>query len=228
MNHFPVSGRKMSALPACRSRRKPAPQKLTEYPADIIRPDFPPTHLLLTERYDGRVAIAWTCCGLDASALEMRSSDRLLSAAMAEFVHITTACAARSIERSGIVARSHGRVGGRGVFVPRAVAAAEVRRVRYVPQGVGWQYLPAAHGRPPCPCPACLPRGGYKVARLRRRFPYEEPPRPTSCGCTAAGRRDCSASGYSSPTHRCPILRLPDRRLRWKLRTQLHPGTSIH
>ncbi|GIH14947.1 HEAT repeat domain-containing protein [Rugosimonospora africana] len=171
---------------------------------------------------------------------------------MAEFVHITTARAARRIERSGIAARSHGRAGGRGVycmpvlpsftltyqwvrelrrwhpgvlvavhlrlpddqpvgvgrygdtprevtaaqavavvrgledprgyevFVPRAITTAEVRRVREVPQGVGWRYLPGAHGRRPCPCPACLSRGGYKVSRLRQRFPYDEPPRPKS------------------------------------------------
>jgi hypothetical protein len=67
---------------------------------------------------------------------------------------------------------------GYEVFVPRAVASAEVRRIRDVPQGVGWRYLPAAHGRRPCPCPACLPRGGYKVASLRRRFPYGERPKP--------------------------------------------------
>ncbi|SCF27229.1 hypothetical protein GA0070618_4702 [Micromonospora echinospora] len=64
------------------------------------------------------------------------------------------------------------------VFVPRAVTTAEVRRIRDVPQGVGWRYLPGAHGRRPCPCPACLPRGARNVARLRRRFPYNDPPRP--------------------------------------------------
>jgi hypothetical protein len=171
---------------------------------------------------------------------------------MAEFVHVTTARAARHIQRSGIAAHSSGRAGGRGVycmpvlpsftltyqwvrelrrwhpgvlvavhlrlpgeepvtvgrygdrprkvtatqavavvrelddprgyevFVPRAITASEVRRVRDVPQGVGWRYLPGAHGRRPCMCPACLPRGEYKVARLRRRFPYDEPPRPKS------------------------------------------------
>src|SRR5688500_15541375 len=36
--------------------------------------------------------------------------------AMADFLHITTARAARRIERSGIAARSHGRAGGRGVY----------------------------------------------------------------------------------------------------------------
>jgi hypothetical protein len=169
---------------------------------------------------------------------------------MADFIHITTARAARRIERSGIAARSHGRAGGRGVycmpvlpsftlthqwvrelrrwnpgvlvavhlrlpgdtvvtvghyrdaprrmtasqavgavreladprgyeiFVPRAITAAEVRRIRDVPQGIGWRYVPAAHGRRPCIC--CAPRGGYKVARLRRRYPYDEPPAPKS------------------------------------------------
>ena len=67
---------------------------------------------------------------------------------------------------------------GYEVFVPRAITNAEVRRIRDVPQGVGWRYLPAAHGRRPCPCPSCLPRGGYKVARLRRRSPYDPPPQP--------------------------------------------------
>lgn len=67
---------------------------------------------------------------------------------------------------------------GYEVFVPRAITAAEVWRVRAVPQGVGWRYVPGAHGRRPCPC--CAPRGGYKVARLRGWFPYDEPPRSKS------------------------------------------------
>ena len=39
---------------------------------------------------------------------------------------------------------------GYEVFVPRAVTCAEVRRVRDVPRGIGWRYLPGAHGRRPC------------------------------------------------------------------------------
>jgi hypothetical protein len=174
-------------------------------------------------------------------------------AAMAEFVHITGERSARRMQRSGIAARSHGRLAedrgvyvmpvlpsftltyqwvrelrrwhpgvlmavhvrlpddepvrvghygarprrataaqaiavvrglddprGYEVFVPRAIAAAEVRRVHDVPQGVGWRYLPAAHGRRPCPCPACLRGGEFKVASLRRRFPDRPPPKPKS------------------------------------------------
>ncbi|GHJ46983.1 hypothetical protein Cs7R123_43250 [Catellatospora sp. TT07R-123] len=67
---------------------------------------------------------------------------------------------------------------GYEVFLPRAVTAAEVRRIRTVPQGVGWRYLPGAHGRRPCTCPACVQPGTPNVARLRRRYPYDEPPTP--------------------------------------------------
>lgn len=67
---------------------------------------------------------------------------------------------------------------GYEVFVPRAVTAAEVRRIRDVPQGVGWRYLPGAYGSRPCRCSGCLPHGGYKVAKLRQRYPDNAPPRP--------------------------------------------------
>ena len=59
---------------------------------------------------------------------------------------------------------------GYEVFVPRRLVAAEVRRIRDVPQGVGWRHLPDAHGRRPCGCPMCLQRGTLGVAKLRRRI----------------------------------------------------------
>ncbi|NUS00082.1 MAG: HEAT repeat domain-containing protein [Kribbellaceae bacterium] len=71
---------------------------------------------------------------------------------------------------------------GYEVFVPRAITVGEIRRVRDIPQGIGWRYQPSAHGRRPCACPACLVPGSYKVDRLRRRFPYADGPstRPKS------------------------------------------------
>ncbi|WP_305787107.1 hypothetical protein [Symbioplanes lichenis] len=59
---------------------------------------------------------------------------------------------------------------GHEVFVPRAVAVAEVRRVRDIPQGTGWRYVPGAHGRRPCGCPVCVVPGAYKGAAIRRRY----------------------------------------------------------
>jgi hypothetical protein len=74
---------------------------------------------------------------------------------------------------------------GYEVFVPRAITADEVRRVRRVPQRIGWRYQPDAHGRAPCACPVCLAPGSYKAAEIRRRFSYQEP-RPTKRELMAA------------------------------------------
>ena len=52
------------------------------------------------------------------------------------------------------------------VIVPRAIAAAEILRVRSVPQVTGWRFSPAAKGRKPCGCSYCV-RGEIKASRIR-------------------------------------------------------------
>lgn len=76
---------------------------------------------------------------------------------------------------------------GHEIFVPRAITAAEVRGVRTVPQGIGWRYVPGAHGTRPCTCPACVAPGTPGSARLLRRIPYDDPP-PTKPQLMAALR----------------------------------------
>lgn len=61
---------------------------------------------------------------------------------------------------------------GYEVVVLRPIGPGEVRRVRRIPQGIGWRYLPDAHGQRPCGCPACLTSGGYGTAAIRRRTGY--------------------------------------------------------
>ncbi|MFJ1757180.1 HEAT repeat domain-containing protein [Kitasatospora sp. NPDC088134] len=78
------------------------------------------------------------------------------------------------------------------VFVPRAVRAGEVRRVRSVPQVTGWRYWPGAHGTRPCTCDGCVSRGEYGSRRLRERLPHplDGPPPPVAvllAGMAAAG-----------------------------------------
>ncbi|MFI6213487.1 HEAT repeat domain-containing protein [Nocardia brasiliensis] len=73
------------------------------------------------------------------------------------------------------VVRAAGDARGYQVVVPRSIAAAELHRIRQVRQVTGWRYRPDAHGRRPCACPACLGRGEYKAADLRRRFPVQGP-----------------------------------------------------
>ena len=64
------------------------------------------------------------------------------------------------------------------IFVPRAITPGEVRRIRAVPQGVGWRHRPDAHGRRPCGCPGCRYPGTVGAARIRRLFSGENPPTP--------------------------------------------------
>ncbi|MBF6341118.1 HEAT repeat domain-containing protein [Nocardia abscessus] len=63
---------------------------------------------------------------------------------------------------------------GYEILVPRAIAPVELRRIRPVRQVTGWRYHPNAHGQRPCACPACLRRGEFKAADLRRRFATDE------------------------------------------------------
>ncbi|MGW4893668.1 HEAT repeat domain-containing protein [Kitasatospora sp. NPDC004240] len=66
------------------------------------------------------------------------------------------------------------------VFVPRALTAREVHRIRSAPQVAGWRYFPQAHGVRPCTCPGCRIRGEYGNRRMRERLadPLDGPPPP--------------------------------------------------
>ncbi|WP_228542038.1 HEAT repeat domain-containing protein [Nocardia sp. XZ_19_369] len=66
---------------------------------------------------------------------------------------------------------------GYQIVIPRSISPTELHRVRHVRQVTGWRYHPNAHGRRPCACPACLGRGEFKSADLRRRFSPETPER---------------------------------------------------
>jgi hypothetical protein len=59
---------------------------------------------------------------------------------------------------------------GYEVVVPRAITADEVHAVRNVPQVVGWRYFPGSHGKAPCGCPVCQPRGAIRSRKLRERY----------------------------------------------------------
>jgi hypothetical protein len=59
---------------------------------------------------------------------------------------------------------------GYEVIVPRAISAQEIHAIRDVPQVVGWRYYPDSHGKRPCGCPVCQPRGGIKSRKLRNAY----------------------------------------------------------
>ena len=59
---------------------------------------------------------------------------------------------------------------GYELFVPRKIGASEVHAVRGVNDVVGWRYHPDAHGRPPCGCPVCNPKGQIRSRKLRDAY----------------------------------------------------------
>lgn len=59
------------------------------------------------------------------------------------------------------------------VVIPRRIEAADIHRIRSLPQVVGWRYYPTAKGqRPFCSCSFCT-RGEYGSRKLRKRLTSE-------------------------------------------------------
>ena len=72
-------------------------------------------------------------------------------------------------EAAAIVMRA-GDAEGYEVLIPRAIGPREIHAVRAVRQVVGWRYFPGAHGRRPCGCPVCQPRGEIRSRKIRERY----------------------------------------------------------
>jgi hypothetical protein len=74
------------------------------------------------------------------------------------------------------VGRIHALDDPRGweVVVPRAVSPREIVHVRPQRRIVGWRYFPGAHGREPCGCPACAPRGEPYARKVRAAYRARE------------------------------------------------------
>jgi hypothetical protein len=54
------------------------------------------------------------------------------------------------------------------LFIERKIQPYEILYARTQSKIVGWRYKPHAHGKAPCPCPACLPFGGIKTLKIRQ------------------------------------------------------------
>ena len=55
------------------------------------------------------------------------------------------------------------------VIVPRSIAPSAIKRVKSLPQTVGWRFYPEAKGRTPCGCKACQ-RGDINSRRIRDKY----------------------------------------------------------
>lgn len=138
-----------------------------------VLPSYTLTHQWLRElgRFGSRGGLVAVHVRLDDAeeVLVGRYSDRARG-------RQATVTGAEAVRRIGALADPRGWE----VFVPRAIRAREVHRVRSAPQVVGWRYLPDAHGTRPCTCFGCRVRGGYGSRRLRERLPHplDGPPPP--------------------------------------------------
>lgn len=74
--------------------------------------------------------------------------------------------AARAV---GIIMEAE-RAEGYEVIIPRRIEKAEIVRLRQLSQVLGWRYMPGAHGRKPCGCPICLPKGTIRSRKIRERY----------------------------------------------------------
>jgi hypothetical protein len=79
--------------------------------------------------------------------------------------HLTVTAA----QAVGIVMRAKSSEGYE-VIVPRAIDPDEVHAIRNVRQVTGWRYFPGAHGKRPCGCPVCQPRGAIRSQKLREKY----------------------------------------------------------
>jgi hypothetical protein len=68
---------------------------------------------------------------------------------------------------------------GYEILIPRKIEPSEIHAIRPVSDVVGWRYYPDAHGKVPCGCPVCVPRGSIKSRKLRDAFEASQDPEPT-------------------------------------------------
>lgn len=60
------------------------------------------------------------------------------------------------------------------VIIPRRIEAAEIHRIRHLPQVTGWRYSPGSNGKKPyCTCSYCI-RGKFGSQKLRKRFEQQQ------------------------------------------------------
>ncbi|MCZ7647197.1 MAG: hypothetical protein M5U26_18400 [Planctomycetota bacterium] len=77
--------------------------------------------------------------------------------------------ACTAAEAAGVILKAE-HAEGYEVIVPRRIEAAEIRKIRALPQVLGWRYYPGAHRDRPCGCPVCQPRGEIRSKRLREAY----------------------------------------------------------
>jgi hypothetical protein len=62
---------------------------------------------------------------------------------------------------------------GYELIIPRKIEASEITKIKYLPQTLGWRYMPDSHNKKPCNCEYCL-RGTIKGRKTKNRLDKED------------------------------------------------------
>lgn len=69
---------------------------------------------------------------------------------------------------------------GYEIIIDRKIEAKEIGKIKNLPQGIGWRYMPNSNGRRPCSCDYCI-KSSIKANRIREKYgekdvkiPYSE------------------------------------------------------
>ncbi|MFT3751221.1 MAG: hypothetical protein QM768_23115 [Agriterribacter sp.] len=57
---------------------------------------------------------------------------------------------------------------GYEIIIARKIEAKEIRKIKSIPQHVGWRYYPGANGKTPCSCEYCI-KSTIKAGRIRKK-----------------------------------------------------------
>ncbi len=57
---------------------------------------------------------------------------------------------------------------GYELIIDRKIDPGEIKKIRHLPQTIGWRYMPDSHNRKPCTCEYCT-RGIIKGKRIRNK-----------------------------------------------------------
>jgi hypothetical protein len=62
---------------------------------------------------------------------------------------------------------------GYELIVYRTIEPSAIKKIKHLPQNIGWRYMPDSHGKKPCNCEYCL-KGTIKGKRTKNRLDEED------------------------------------------------------
>ncbi|MGN6435942.1 MAG: hypothetical protein ACTHMM_05385 [Agriterribacter sp.] len=62
---------------------------------------------------------------------------------------------------------------GYEIIIDRKIEAKEIKKIKHLPQTIGWRYQPRSNGKKPCSCSYCI-KSTIKANRVRKKYEPRE------------------------------------------------------